>query len=137
MRAPARRAVARLVWTRSDSPPGSQLDPAVEAALPLEAAFDPALAAAAALGPRVAGDELAHPLAVEPLLFLNSLALAVEPLDRSSLFLDLLTERAAVAGAAQHAQLGEPPFGLVQLVRRVPAFPLKRRAAVEGLAVLA
>jgi hypothetical protein len=127
---------ALLPWTRSESPPGSQLDPAVEAALPLEAALYPAPAAEAALGPRLAGDELAHPLAIEPLRFLDSLALAVEPVSGSSLSLDLLAEAAAVAGAAEGAQLVELLSGPVQLVCRIPAFLVERRSAVEELAVL-
>ena len=65
-------AIGLSHWTRSESPPGSQLDPAVEAARPLEAALYPALAAEAALGPRLAGEEVAHPFAIEPLLFLES-----------------------------------------------------------------
>src|SRR5437762_10055544 len=100
----SRPAPARFpLRTRSESPPGSQLDPVVEAPLRAPAAFETRLPAEAALGPRLAGDELAHALAIEPLLFLDSLALAVEAGECSFAVPDLLAEAAAVVGAAEDA----------------------------------
>jgi hypothetical protein len=132
MRSPVRRSLR----TRSDSRPGSQLDPAVEAPLRAPAPLETRLPIDAALGPRLAGDELAHAFAVEAPATVDSVALAVEPLDRSSLPLHLVTERAAVAGAAEDAELVEPSLGLVQLVCCLPAFLVQRRPVLEELAVL-